>query len=402
MPIMYNDPAGLNNQPPVQSTVDGTNGKQLQLHYFEKAALIEAAKERYFGQLAEAKHLPKHYGKTIERYKYIPLLDNRNINDQGIDAAGATIINGNLYGSSRDIGYISSKLPTLTELGGRVNRVGFTRVSLKSNLMKLGFFYEYTKESEDFDSDPRMLGTFYTEAIKGAEQLKEAVLQRDLLNAAGVILYPGNATQDSDVSAEGTDPTVVDYDTLVRMDQILTENRCPMDTKILTGSASTDTRTIPAARIMFVGPEVAKLLQKIRDYNDFPAFIPIEKYASQTKPMRGEIGSIYRFRIIQVPEMLHWDDVGGAVVNNPGYVEANGKYTVFPMLVVGDDSFNVINFNASSQDKNFVVISKKPGEQTADFNDPYGEKGFVSIKWYYGFMCNWPERIGLIKTVAPV
>lgn len=401
-PISYNNPMGLDGQPAVQSNIDGPNGQQLQTHYFEKRALIEAAKERYFGQLADAIHLPKHYGKTIKRYKYMPLLDDRNVNDQGIDAAGATIVNGNLYGSSRDVGYISSKLPTLTEIGGRVNRVGFTRVSLESNLMKLGFFYEYTKESEDFDSDPRMLSTIYTEAIKGAEQMKEAILQRDLLNAAGVILYPGNATQDSDVTAEGATPTEVDYDTLVRLDQILTENRCPMDTKILTGSANTDTRTIPSARIMFVGPEVAKLLQKIKDYNDFPAFIPVEKYASQTKPMRGEIGSIYRFRIIQVPEMLHWEDKGAAVGNNPGYMEANGKYIIYPMLVIGDDSFNTINFNASSSSKNFVIYNKKPGEQMADLNNPYGEVGFLSIKWYYGFMCNWPERIGLIKTVAPI
>jgi hypothetical protein len=34
-------------------------------------------------------------GKTIKRYHYMPILDDRNINDQGIDANGAsTAING--------------------------------------------------------------------------------------------------------------------------------------------------------------------------------------------------------------------------------------------------------------------------------------------------------------------
>lgn len=34
----------------------------------------------------------------------------------------------NLYGSSKDVGTITSRLPLLTEDGGRVNRVGFTHV----------------------------------------------------------------------------------------------------------------------------------------------------------------------------------------------------------------------------------------------------------------------------------
>lgn len=398
-PLSYNNPAGG-----VNSTIDGVGSEQLQLHVFEKRALVEAAKEQYFSPLSNAMHLPKHYGKAIKRYKYIPLLDDRNVNDQGIDAAGATINpgSGNLYGSSRDIGYITSKLPTLGEYGGRVNRVGFTRVMIESSLMKMGFFYEYTKESEDFDSDPRMMSTIYNEAIKGASQLKEAVLQCDLLNSAGVVVFPGNATRDSDVTAEGAAPTIVNYDTLVKLDQILTENRTPMNTKVLTGSNNTDTRTIPSARIMFVGPEVAVLLQKMKDFNNEPAFIPIEKYASQTKPMRGEIGSVYRFRVIQVPEMLHWAGAGSTVIANPGYHEEKGKYSVFPMLVIGDDAFNTINFNATSNSKNYEIYNKKPGEQIADLDNPYGEIGFVSIKWYYGFLCNWPERIGLIKTVAPI
>ena len=63
----------------------------------------------------------KHFGKTIKIHEYVPLLDERNVNSQGIDATGAVIANGNLYGSSKDIGTITARLPTLTEEGGRVN-----------------------------------------------------------------------------------------------------------------------------------------------------------------------------------------------------------------------------------------------------------------------------------------
>ena len=41
----------------------------------------------------------------------------------------------------------------------------------------------------------------------------------------------------------------------------------------------------------------------------------------------------------------------------------------------------------------------KPGTPTRD--DPYGKIGLTSLFWYYGIMFQRPERIGLIKTVAP-
>lgn len=43
-----------------------------------------------------------------------------------------------------------------------------------------------------------------------------------------------------------------------------------------------------------------------------------------------------------------------------------------------------------------------PGKETADRNDPYGETGFSSIKWYYGILVKRPERIAVMKAVAPL
>jgi N4-gp56 family major capsid protein len=73
------------------------------------------------------------------------------------------------------------------------------------------------------------------------------------------------------------------------------------------------------------------------------------------------------------------------------------------MLVVGDDSFVTIGFQSSGQTVKFSVMTKMPGRETADRNsDPYGETGFSSIKWYYGILIKRPERLGLVKTVAPI
>jgi N4-gp56 family major capsid protein len=70
------------------------------------------------------------------------------------------------------------------------------------------------------------------------------------------------------------------------------------------------------------------------------------------------------------------------------------------MLVVGSESFTTIGFQTDGKTVKFKITSKKPGIETADRNDPYGETGFMSIKWYYGILILRPERIALCKTVA--
>ena len=403
--LNYNAPADGS-----KSSIDSANSDQMNTFFWLKKALIESRKEQYFMPLSSTVNLPKHFGKSIKSYHYMPLLDDRNINDQGIDATGATIQNGNLYGSSKDIGTITGKLPTLTENGGRVNRVGFTRLEIEGSIHKFGFFYEFTQESMDFDSDDGLKDHLARELMNGAVQLTEAVLQKDLLAAAGVTLYAGAATDDDEITGEevgGVPASVVSYDNLVRLDQILNDNRTPRQTKVITGSRNIDTRTIAGGRVMYVGSELVPLLKRMTDYFGNPAFIPVQHYADAGTPLNGEIGSVDAFRIVVVPEMLHWAGAGAVVDDNPGYrssidAASDERYDVFPMFVVGDQSFKTIGFQTDGKSVKFTVTTKMPGRETADRNDPYGETGFSSIKWYYGVLIERPERLALIKTVAPI
>nr|DAE75138.1 MAG TPA: major capsid protein [Caudoviricetes sp.] len=400
----------LNYNAPIdgqKSSIDGANSDQMNTFFWLKKAIIQSRKDQYFMPLASVTNMPKNYGKTIKVYEYVPLLDDKNINDQGIDANGATIVNGNLYGSSKDIGTITSRLPLLTENGGRVNRVGFTRLSREGSIHKFGFFYEFTQESLDFDSDDGLKEHLSRELMNGAVQLTEAVLQKDLLAAAGTVLYAGAATSDDEVTGEGAAPSVVSYKNLMRLDQILTDNRTPTQTTIITGSRMIDTRVIGSTRVMYVGSELVPELKAMKDLFGNKAFIEVQHYGDAGTLMNGEIGSIDKFRIIQVPEMLHWAGAGAEATSaNPGYrtstVNGTEHYDVFPMLVVGDDSFTSIGFQTDGKSVKFTVMTKMPGKETADRNDPYGETGFSSIKWYYGILVKRPERLALIKTVAPL
>jgi N4-gp56 family major capsid protein len=405
----------LNYNAPIdgqKSTIDGAGSDQMNTFFWLKKAIIESRKEQYFMPLANVVNMPKHFGKTIKVYEYVPLLDDRNINDQGIDANGATIVDGNLYGSSKDIGTITAKLPVLTENGGRVNRVGFTRIAREGSIHKFGFFHEWTQESMDFDSDDGLKDHLARELMNGAVQITEAVLQKDLLAAAGVVLFAGSATDDDEITGEDPDgagagvASIVSYDNLMRLDQILTDNRTPKQTKVITGSRLVDTKVIPAGRIAYIGSELLPLLKRTVDLFDNKAFIEVQHYADAGTVINGEVGSVDAFRFVVVPEMLHWAGAGAIVGTNPGYrsttVGGDERYDVFPILVIGDDAFSTIGFQTDGKSVKFNVLTKMPGRETADRNDPYGETGFSSIKWYYGILIKRPERIGLIKTVAPI
>lgn len=451
-----------------------TMSPQLMNQYYQKKALIELRKEQFFSQLADVTSMPKNMGKKIIRYHYLPLLDDANINDQGIDAAGASISStayeivlpglvqtyaveadataaaaavntveagvavktgsatpwtvtnskvalankatagqaaaitaaiagtlvirgsGNLYGSSKDIGTISGKMPVLSESGGRVNRVGFKRKTLEGTFEKFGFFDEYTQESVDFDSDAELMQHVNRELLAGAGEITEDAIQIDLLNAAGVIKYAGDATQNSEMGAND----LVSYGDIMRLSIDLDNNRTPKSTTVITGTRLVDTRVVPSGRIMYVGSELLPTLKAMVDLHGNPAYLSVEKYSAGGATVVGEQGAIDQFRIVVVPEMMKWAGAGAAIGAETAFYDNGAKFDVFPMLVVGDASFTTIGFQTDGKTVKFDITHKKPGKETADRNDPYGETGFMSIKWYYGFMVLRPERIALIKTVA--
>jgi N4-gp56 family major capsid protein len=470
MAIQYN--GGVNPNP-------SSIGENLIDFFYYKKALIDAVKEQYFSQLANVRAMPAHFGKKIKQFHYIPLLDDANINDEGIDASGNRVLfeykiffadplgtitkdvvtgvgvtnadaqtdarakgvayltaqgitpgawaamvtaatgaswiidedtsqinrgGGNLYGSSRDVGSITSKLPHISETGGRVNRVGFTRKTIEGSIEDFGFFDEYTEDSLNFDNEADLLSHITRESVRGANEINEGLIQIDLLNNAGVTLYGGTATSKGTITGEGANISTLSYDMLVKVGIELNNNRCPKDTEIITGSRMIDTRVIPAARYAYIGSALKPSLLKLVDYHGNKAFIPVQEYADAGNIARGEIGAVDNIRFIEVPEMFHFEGMGGIATGaNAGYKYdmGNNRYNVYPILIVGSGSFTTIGFQTGGDDVKFRIIHKKPSAQTADRHDPYGKTGLYSIQWWYGFMALRPEWIACLNVVAP-
>lgn len=393
--------AQLYNAPPgVASDI----GPQFNTHYWDRRSLIDAAEQMFFSPLADVRQMPMHYGKELKVYYYVPLLDDRNVNDQGLDAAGAVTAYGNMYGSSKDVGLISSRMPTLTEEGGRVNRVGFTRLERSGTLQEHGFFTEFSEDMMTFDTDSDLYGHMSREMVAGANEITEDLLQVDLLSNAGTVVYTGVATQDSEIIGEGANPSVVTYMDLKKLSIVLDDNRTPKNTKIIKGSTMTDTATINASRIMYIGSELQITVENMVDGLGNPAFVPVRKYAAASTLLNGEIGSVGDFRVVVVPNMMNWEGAGAAATgSNLGYSDDGANYNIFPMLVVGDGSFATVGLQGSGKKgakQKFKIIVKKPGKEMATIQDPYGKIGFSSITFYHGFIALRPERLAVVKTVA--
>lgn len=399
MTITYNAPPGTPSD----------IGPQATLHKYEKQALIEARRKQYLHELApSAKSIPRNMGKTIVQDLYVPILDDRNVYAEGLAADGVTVVAGNLYGSSRDIATITSKLPLISENTGRANKVGLTRVQRTATITRLGMFLEWTDEAEQFDSDASLVSHFSTELVNGACKISEDMLMMHLLAGAQTIRYAGAATSRQTVTGEGgASASLVKFQDVQALSIMLDNADTPKSFKMYTGTNLTDTRTIGAARPMFIGTELQPTVENMLNTNGEEAFIPVHKYAAGGAILNGEIGTLYHNRVVVHPDMQHWSDGADLTVagDGNGYLYEDGttdKYKVYPMLVVGDDAFATVGFQTTQNGTKFNIIINKPGAGMATLDNPYGNKGFSSIQWWYATLLQRPERLGLILTVAPI
>ncbi len=162
----------------------------------------------------------KHYGDTIVKYHEIPILDVRNINDQGIDANGVVVVpgkwyaydangvrigeyntsheakaaagatgsiisgDGNMFGGSKDLLVQNGSFPLLTEEGGIVNRVGMKRLVIEAKVAEFGFFMSFTKRSLEMDTEKGLLARYSRNVGETQCDIREAQIRNSLIGAS--------------------------------------------------------------------------------------------------------------------------------------------------------------------------------------------------------------------------
>jgi len=384
----------------------------------------------------------------ITKYHELPILDERNINDQGIDANGAKMIpgawyaydvdgvriiggadvdpvdgvnqgystrelawnkanavggtiksgNGNLFGGSKDLLVQNGSFPLLTEEGGIVNQVGMKRLVIEARVAEFGFFMSFTKRSLDMDTEKGLLAR-YSRAIGETQgDIREAQIRNSLIGQSEQNrVFSGDATAIGEVGSDD----VLDFADLRMMDKALKDARCPKSTKLIDGSTKYGTATVGKARYVYVGQEALPTLEDM-EHNGKNVWTPVEDYAAAGTIAADEIGRIGPFRFIEVEEMPHYAGHGADTTDGTDDADVANRYTspgidgklhydVFPILFVGSGSFATVGFEGDVA--RVTTIMPKADAH----NDVYGKKGAVSITWYYGIMYLHPEWIRQIS-----
>ena len=383
---------------------NSVGGSQLVPNEYYRRSIIDILPYMDFQQIASSIKKAKYSGKTMHMYHYLPVIDDRNKNDQGIGADGLLKANGNMWGSTRDPSKIIAGMPLSNEYGGRINRIGFTREVIQSEMRKYSFFFEYSEDELDFDTDKDLYNHMTSLSIEAANKVLENLIAIDLMSKAGIKIINGSIDDDGKVVTEIknlTDADVLTYKLFHQMDMALNEVRCPTDTRMITGSRNIDTQVIPNARVAFIPPELTSDIEDLVGNHGKPAFVGVEHYAAAGKVLNNEWGKVGNFRLIRVQEM---PDAGlGADAANAEFYAADNRYRVFPLLVVGKDSFNTITFhNSGNGSSKFRIIAKKPGFQMADRHNPTGEIGFWSARFWYGMLVHRPDRIACAYVTAKI
>jgi len=417
-------------------------GPQFNDKFWSRAAVVEAKKQKVFSMLGESLTQPKHYGQKMVKYHDIRIIDDRNINDQGIDANGAKLTagkwyaydangarigeydtepeaksvagsdgsilsgNGNLFGSSKDLAVQNGAFPLLSEEGGVVNGVGMKRLTIEAEIAEFGFQMTFTQKSIDMDTEVGLLSRYSKSIGEAQGELREAQVRNALIGQSEQNrVYAGDATSIDEVGSND----VLTYADLRLMDKSLKDARCPKDTKILDGSKKYDTRTIGKARYAYVGTEMLPTLQDM-EWNGKSVWIPVEMYADAAGKNaidEYEIGKIGAFRFIEVEDMPNYSGQGADSNDDTDDDEASNRYIstgadgkerydVFPILFVGSESFATIGFQGDVA--RVRTVMPKPDA----YNDPFGKKGSMAISWYFGMMYLRPEWIRQIVCSAKI
>ncbi|MCK5848975.1 MAG: N4-gp56 family major capsid protein [Caldisericia bacterium] len=443
MPQLFNE-GGY----PVAQT-NSSIGQQINDKHYSKAAVIEAKRVKTFSQMGDKLTQPKHFGDKIVKYHEIPILDDRNVNDQGIDANGVKMIigvwyafdaagtrivtgadadgsqgfstkqlawaaagatgsiksgNGNLFGSSKDMLVQNGSFPALTEEGGMVNRVGMKRLLIEANVTEYGFYMSFTKKSLDMDTETGLLARYSREVGVAQGDIREAQIRNSLIGKSETNrVFAGDATAMDEVGSDD----ILGFSDLRMMDKALKDARCPRSTKLIDGSTKYGTTTVGKARYAYVGQEALPTLEDMQ-HNSKDVWSPVEDYASAGTIAMDEIGRIGPFRFIEVEDMPNYSGQGADttdttddadLANRYTSVGADGvvRYDVFPVLFVGSGSFATVGFEGDVA-RVVTVLPKADAH-----NDVYGKKGAVSISWYYGIMFlqpTWIRQISCSMAIA--
>jgi len=319
---------------------------------------------------------------------------------------------GAILGGEASYALQSGDIAPLPEEGGVVNLLNATNKLVSAKVTKHGVGLKYTVDSLKKGSLIRTVAKHISDVARAVGEMREI---QSMVNCVTAAANNAIIASDSHVTrAEMTCLDVVDYDTLTALEQELYKYDVPLDTTILDGSTNIDTKVVNDTFIMYIGRELVPTIRKIKGPDGKIAYTPLAQYKAglDRKVLQGELGTVGQFTFCVDMDLIAYRgagvEVGGGDDDGTAAEQANRLattrdsgdgtmktyYDVFPMVVVGDDSFVETGFTYQNVKARHIMPK-------ADvYNDMHAEVGGVSAKWSYGFLPYRPERIRCVETLS--
>ena len=433
-------------------TTSSSINRQFTPEFVTKAVAEMAPRKRFFSQRSNPIAMPKNYGDTLTKEVALPILHKDNMVDANIDATNATVIQNMFFAynsagvlvNTYDVasyavtnsvtidaartavyaaavtaagaggkvkssaGYIlngksayalaEKAIPVLPEEGGIIGLLNSTSklVSAKISFHAIGL--KYTVRSIDLDSRKNQIAQKIKDLSRATHELKEIQVQNSIIAASETnrLIASASAT----TIAQMTAADVLTYDALQGFEQALLAEDVPMETEIIEGTTKIDTKVVEDGWVLYVNRELMPAIRKVKGPDGTTlAFVPKSQYAAGTTLLDGEFGAIGSFRFVVVPDLAAYRGAGSLVSADTALDKTNrhatgGKYDIFPMIVVGSDSFSTTGFT----DKDVTAAHIPPVRDV--YNDMSAQVGGVVSNWTYGFLNYRPERIRQLAVVA--
>jgi N4-gp56 family major capsid protein len=309
---------------------------------------------------------------------------------------------GDLYGrqgsGSKHIGAMTS----IPETGGTMNAVYSSSKLVSAKISFHGLHTEFSPINDN-------VGDIKTEAKERiqhltnirAESIEKQVEQSLLDVAKGNALVSSSGIESS--IGEMNENCTISLKSLNAYELALSEAEVPKQTTTKSSGKGNDSSSVESGWFVYVHPhlthQLERLTMELGTSNAMPVMQTPGQYVDRVKLQPNEIGKIGRFRFIEVPHMDIFKGEGCEITGNEGVgfrtslnEDGNTAFDVYPMMVVGDDSFETSRFS-----HNNIKVAHVPPTRTQGHNgvggDLYARTGALVTEWTYGFLAYKPERI---------
>ena len=288
--------------------------------YFDRNLLENAVEELLLDSYASQKSLPRFYGDGVRfsRYERLPNFD--------------------------DTPLVEGVVPDSTPL---------TKTDIETASQDFGQYIEFTdKILVAHEDGQRLVKTMSDELGKSAGESQENLLFKAISGGSNII-YADGSVDDQEVVSRGAKITTQD----LKIARLSLRNQIAKKfTSIIKGSTKVGTQPIPSTYIMFAHPDV------VADMENLVGWKAVETYAGAGgTPMKGEVGSIDQFRVIETTLCP---------------TETVSLQTVYKTFVFGMDSFARVSIRGK---KSPQFIFKNVG--SAGSQDPLNQIGTSGVKF---------------------